>query len=190
MNQSKTAIPFYQLESKRLIIRPWKETDFSAFKAMNSDPLVMEHFPAILSEDESRTLFDEINRRIDQNGFGFWACEVKATGDVIGFVGLNEPTDQFYFSPCIEIGWRLRSQYWRQGYAKEAATAVLKFAFETLKRDKVVAFTATTNKPSESLMQALGMTIMPENFFHPRLPKDHLLAEHVVYQIQADQYKC
>ena len=120
MNQSKTAIPFYQLESKRLIIRPWKETDFSAFKAMNSDPLVMEHFPAILSEDESRTLFDEINRRIDQNGFDFWTCEVKATSDVIGFVGLNKPTDQFYFSPCIEIGWRLRSQYWRQGYAKQA----------------------------------------------------------------------
>src|SRR5699024_12027895 len=88
MNQSKTAIPFYQLESKRLIIRPWKETDFSAFKATNSDPLVMEHFPEILSEDESRTLFDEINRRIDQNGFGFWACEVKATGDVIDLLGL------------------------------------------------------------------------------------------------------
>lgn len=103
MNQSKTAIPFYQLESKRLIIRPWKETDFSAFKAMNSDPLVIEHFPEILSEDESRILFDEINRRTDQNGFDFWTCEVKATSDVIGFVGLNKPTDQFYFRACPQF---------------------------------------------------------------------------------------
>lgn len=189
MNAIKKTTELHCLETERLIIRPWKEPDFSAFQAMNSDPLVMEHFPSTLSEEESRALFDEINRRIQKNNFGLWACEIKATGDIIGFVGLNEPTDQFYFSPCVEIGWRLRSQYWRQGYAKEAAIAVLEFAFETLKLDQVVAFTATTNVPSESLMQALGMQKMPENFLHPRLPKDHPLAEHVVYQIQAAQFQ-
>lgn len=173
-----------QLETERLLIRPWKEEDFPAFFEMNSDPLVMAHFPSILSEKESRGLFDEINRRIQKYGFGFWACELKVTKEVTGFVGLNEPTTQFYFSPCIEIGWRLRSQYWRKGYAKEAATAVLQFAFNTLKLERVVAFTATTNTPSESLMQSLGMTKMPENFLHPALPKEHALAEHVVYQIQ------
>ena len=171
----------FQIETDRLIIRPWKEADFPAFAAMNNDPLVMEHFPSILSEAESRQLFETINQRITQNGYGFWACELTATQEAIGFVGLNEPSDQFYFSPCIEIGWRLRSQYWRQGYAKEAASAVLHFAFETLKLDQVVAFTAITNIPSQGLMQALGMTKLPENFLHPRLPKDHTLAEHVVY---------
>ena len=171
----------FRIETDRLIIRPWKEDDFPAFKAMNSDPLVMEFFPSTLSEAESRHLFDSINQRTHQNGFGFWACELKATRDVIGFVGLNEPTDSFYFSPCIEIGWRLRSQYWRQSYAKEAASTVLHFAFETLQLDQVVAFTAITNIPSQGLMQALGMTKLPENFLHPRLPEDHILAEHVVY---------
>ena len=171
----------YSLETPRLILRPWQETDFSAFYEMNSDPLVMAHFPSTLSTIESRALFDEINRRIKVKGWGFWACELKETGEVIGFVGLNEPSDQFYFSPCIEIGWRLRSRFWRQGYAKEAATAAIQFAFNTLQLDRIVAFTATSNTPSESLMKALNMTKMPHNFQHPALPKDHPLAEHVVY---------
>lgn len=171
----------YSLETPRLILRPWQETDFPAFYDMNSDPLVMAHFPSTLSEAESRELFDEINRRMMIKGWGFWACELKSTAEVIGFVGLNEPSDQFYFSPCIEIGWRLRSQFWRQGYAKEAASAVIQFAFNTLQLDRIVAFTATSNAPSENLMKALHMTKMPNNFHHPSLPIDHALAEHVVY---------
>lgn len=185
MLNTLTAPTHPPLETKRLIIRPWKEADFPAFAEMNRDPLVMKYFPAILSKEESRNLFDEINRRTMTNGFGLWACELKESKEVIGFVGLNKPTAQFYFSPCIEIGWRLRSQYWRKGYAKEAAIAVLQFAFEVLKLEKVVAFTATSNTPSESLMQVLGMTKLPDNFLHPALPKEHPLAEHVVYQITA-----
>lgn len=175
----------YSLETPRLILRPWKESDFPHFYEMNRDPLVMAHFPSLLSETESRELFDEINRRIKLKGFGFWACELKSTKEVIGFVGLNEPTDPLYFNPCIEIGWRLRSRFWRQGYAKEAANATIQFAFKTLELDRIVAFTATTNTPSESLMKALNMTKMPKNFLHPALPKDHPLAEHVVYYIDA-----
>lgn len=174
-----------QLETERLILRPWQDSDFPSFQAMNADPKVMAFFPDTLSESESRSLFTAIQQKMQEYGFGAWACEIKATQEVIGFVGLNAPDEEFYFSPCIEIAWRIRAEYQRKGYAKEAALSVLRFAFDTLKLPEIVAFTAIANKPSENLMRSLGMTKMPRNFHHPQLPITHPLSEHVVYSIKA-----
>ncbi len=72
--------------------------------------------------------------------------------------------------------------YWHQGYATEAAQACLKFAFETLNLNEIVAFTSVQNKPSEQVMQRLGMQAMYE-FNHPALTQESPLSRHILYKI-------
>mgnify|MGYP000312505061 CR=1 FL=1 len=83
---------------------------------------------------------------INQNGWGFWAVELKHSQEFIGFTGLHAQPERFDFSPCVEIGWRLDSKFWHQGYATEAARACLYFAFSVLDLDEVVAEEVRTKR--------------------------------------------
>ena len=173
-----------QLETKRLILRQWKKDDFKAFEKLNADPIVMEYFPSILSAKESNALAQKMQDLIEHNGWGFWAVEEKFSGAFIGCLGLHEPTDDLPFTPCVEIGWRLLKEYWGKGYATEAGKEVVGFAFEVLKLDEIVSFTATINHRSESVMKRLGMKKKDANFEHLALPKGHRLREHSLYAIR------
>ncbi|MGL4674176.1 MAG: GNAT family N-acetyltransferase [Wohlfahrtiimonas sp.] len=173
----------HTLSTDRLILREWRDSDLPSLYQMVSDPDVMEFFPATLSEIEAQDFLKAIQVRMNQHGWGMWACELKATQEVIGFVGLNIPQDNFDFNPCVEIGWRLRKEFWHQGLAQEAAREALNFGFTELNLDKIVAFTTVTNLPSQALMKRLNMVKNNQHFNHPRLAKDHPLAEHVLYEL-------
>ena len=167
------------LETARLTLRPWKTEDLAPFAHMNANAQVMQHFPQTLNTQESDALAEKFQQQIDLNGWGFWALELKQTGQFIGFTGLHFQPDLFEFSPCTEIGWRLDAKYWHQGYATEAC---LHFAFEHLKLHEVAAFTAQQNQPSERLMQRLGM--QHQGYFdHPKLDRDSPLLAHALYRI-------
>lgn len=178
----------HTLSTERLIMREWRNSDIPSLYQMVSDPDVMEFFPSVLSETEAQDFLKAIQDRMNQNGWGMWACELKATQEVIGFVGLNIPKDDFYFNPCVEIGWRLRKKFWHQGLAQEAAKEALKFGFTELNLDKIVAFTTVTNFSSQTLMTRLNMIKNPQHFNHPRLAEDHPLAEHVLYELTKDSW--
>ncbi|EFE08881.1 GNAT family N-acetyltransferase [Citrobacter youngae] len=171
------------LETPRLIIRQWEDKDREPFAALNADPDVMRFFPSPLQKAESDLLADRFSDGIEARGWGFWAVELKETHQFVGSVGLHPQPDKFSFSPCTEIGWRLAKAYWHQGLATEAAEACLTFAFEELRLNEVVSFTSVLNKPSERLMKRLGMKKIAE-FAHPALPAEHILAQHVLYQIE------
>lgn len=174
----------HSLNTPRLILRPWQATDLPAFIAMGQDEQVMRYFPNLLSQEQSEAFASEIMRRFNEQGWGFWAVALKESADeFLGFVGLNRPGVDLPFNPCVEIGWRLMPKVWGQGLATEAARACLDFAFTELNLSEVVSFTATTNTASMRVMAKLGLTNCHENFFHPALPKDHALAEHVLYKI-------
>lgn len=178
----------HTLSTDRLILREWRDSDLSSLYKMVSDPDVMEFFPSILSEIEAQDFLKAIQEKMNQHGWGMWACELKDTQEVIGFVGLNIPKDDFYFNPCVEIGWRLRKEFWHQGLAQEAAKEALKYGFTELNLDKIVAFTTVTNIPSQALMQRLNMIKNEKHFNHPRLAEDHPLAEHVLYELTKDSW--
>ncbi len=179
--------PPIQLETPRLILRQWKDTDFQEFYALNSDVDVMRYFPCVLSQRESDELANKFQTLIAENGWGFWAVELKENHQFIGFVGLQSQPTQFEFSPCVEIGWRLAQQYWHQGYATEAAKVCLKFAFEQLDLEDVVSFTAKLNVPSQKVMQRLNMQSISE-FNHPKVEATHPLACHVLYRMTQQTY--
>lgn len=172
-----------ELETSRLRLRQWQESDFPQFAQLNADPDVMRYFPATLSENESNAMANKIQDLIQTHGWGFWAVEVKNQHQFIGFVGLNAPQDDLPFTPCTEIGWRLAKNYWGMGYAQEAAKAALGFGFDNLGLDKIYAFTSVQNYHSENLMKRLGMQNTQQNFYHPRVPSGHRLQEHLLYEI-------
>lgn len=168
-------------ETERLILRSWKPEDLSLFADMNKDKRVMRYFPATLSEDETDTFYNRIRDEFNRSGWGLYAVELKSTGDFIGYVGLHEIGFEADFTPGIEIGWRLAADYHNQGYATEAAKAVLKLA-KRLGLDCLYSLTAKVNIPSERVMQKIGMTKVGE-FDHPKLSKDSPLLTHVLYTI-------
>jgi RimJ/RimL family protein N-acetyltransferase len=85
--------------------------------------------------------------RIKRDRYGLWAVELRASGELIGFVGLAVPTWEAAFTPCTEIGWRLARSAWGRGYASEAANAALATAFGAIGLREVVSFTAIGKHP-------------------------------------------
>ena len=177
------------LETERLHLRRWREQDIDAFAALNADPDVMEHFPDVLTREETGQMLRRIDRQFEEFGFGLWAVDIKWAKEVIGFCGLAVPTFQTHFTPAVEIGWRFAKSQWGSGYATEAARAVLDFAFEETDLDQVLSWTIPTNQRSQRVMQRLGMSRAPElDFDHPRFLHDDRLRRHVVYRITRGEW--
>jgi ribosomal-protein-alanine N-acetyltransferase len=172
------------LRTDRLILREWRETDRAPFAALNADPEVMEHFVAPLSRAESDAFADRIEARMSANGYGLWAVEVIGGAPFVGYVGLSMGDFDAPFMPAMEIGWRLARDAWGHGYATEAATVALEFAFSTLDRDEVDSWTAKTNLRSQAVMRRIGMRRdLAYDFEHPRVPVGHPIRPHVLYRL-------
>ena len=173
-----------ELRTERLVLRPWRESDRAPFAALNADPEVMRHFPAPLTRRESDAMVDAVTENFATRGWGLWAVEVVDGPAFVGFVGLNVPGFEAVFTPCVEVGWRLAKEHWNQGYASEGARAALRYGFEVVGLDQILSWTATTNAPSQAVMQRIGMTHDPgDDFDHPRLPEGHPLRRHVLYRM-------
>ena len=179
-----------ELTTDRLLLRQWKASDYEPFAALNADPAVMEHFPAPMTREQSDDFVDRMTADLDRRGFGLWALEVLETGQFIGFTGLSMTSFEAHFTPAVEVGWRLSKDAWGNGYASEAARASLAYGFGPAGLDEVVSFTATTNKPSQRVMERIGMTHdEAEDFDHPRLEPGHRLERHVLYRITRAQWE-
>jgi len=127
-----------------------------------------------------------LNDVITTRGFGFWAVEVQASEELIGFVGLAVPSFDAPFMPCVEIGWRIAFSHWGKGFASEGARASLDAAFGELGLAEVVSFTTTTNERSKRVMERMGMRHdARDDFDHPAMPEGHPLRRHVLYRIRA-----
>ena len=169
------------IETGRLILRSWKQGDLPLFARMNKDSRVMRYFPATLSDAETEAFYNRIQSEFDSKGWGLYAVEIKSTGEFIGYVGLHEIGFDADFTPGVEIGWRLAADYHNQGYATEAAEAVLSLA-KSAGIERLFSFTAKINAPSERVMQKIGM-VKDGEFMHPNLSDDSPLCVHVLYKI-------
>jgi len=179
-----------QLETPRLLLRHWRDSDLPDLAAICADPQVMRYFPATLSRAQSAALIEGLREHFTLHGFGFWALERKDSGALIGLTGLLQVGFSAPFTPAVEIGWRLARQHWRQGYASEAATAALAAGFQQLGLEQIVSFTADSNLPSQKVMQAIGMQYDPaDDFLHPKLADGHPLHPHVLYRITQTQWR-
>jgi RimJ/RimL family protein N-acetyltransferase len=180
--------PMIILETERLLIRNWQERDRDLFYEINSDETVMQFFP--FRRDRADAFFDWLQKLIAETGLGFYALEIKATGETIGFCGLARTDLEPHIAlNTVEIGWRLAHRYWGKGYITEAATALLQHGFETLRLGEIVSFAVHDNIRSTSVMRRIGMQRVSE-FDHPRVPesKPHL-KPHALYLMTAAEWR-
>jgi RimJ/RimL family protein N-acetyltransferase len=174
--------PPREMRTERLRLRPWQDADLPAFAATGADPQVMRHFPATLSRSESDALAARIRAHFEVQGYGLWV--VEHAGAFVGVAGLSHPAFESHFTPCVEVAWRLARPHWGQGYATEAARAVLRAAFVHVGVDEVVSFTTPANARSLRVMERIGMRRdAGGDFEHPHLPTGHPLRPHVLYRV-------
>lgn len=171
------------LETSRLQLRDWNETDLEPFSRLNADEKVMTYFPNTLSFTETHKFYKSLIAEFKEYGFGLYAVETKENKEFIGFIGFHRARFEADFTPCIEIGWRLKKEAWGKGYATEGAAACLQYGFNKLGFSDVYSFTADINKPSKNVMIKNGMNFI-KTFNHPKVKRDSPLRKHVLYHIK------
>jgi len=153
-----------ELRTDRLVLRQWREADVLPWAAMNADPLVREFFPQVMNYEQSAGSVEAFRAELAERGWGWWALEVAATGEFIGFAGLD-PVDEEMPFDGVEVGWRLARSAWGHGYATEAGHACLDHGFGVLGLPEILAVTAAGNHRSRAVMHRLGMTYDPADDF-------------------------
>jgi RimJ/RimL family protein N-acetyltransferase len=172
------------IETPRLIVRPWRDSDRAPFHAMSCDPEVMATLGPVQTRAESDAAIDRQIAVQAARGYCFWALEDRADGTFLGFCGLKIAPDAIPgIEGAIEIGWRLRRDAWGRGYAREAAAACLDWGWANLPDDRIIAITTPGNVRSWGLMERLGMVRRHDlDFDHPALALDDPLRPHVTYE--------
>ena len=148
------------IETERLRLREYTPEDFDALYEIMSDPETMRHYPAPFDEERTRRWIDWNLDNYRKYGFGLWAVELKETGRFIGDCGIAIQNIDGEMLP--EIGYHIHKDYWRRGYAKEAARAVRDWLFRNTAYDAVYSWMKYTNVASWSTALANGMKKVKE----------------------------
>ncbi|MBY6185404.1 GNAT family N-acetyltransferase [Marinobacter hydrocarbonoclasticus] len=142
-----------QLETPRLLLRQWQNSDIDAYAALCADEAVMRYLGGqTLSREEAWRHMAVMAGHWQLKGFGHWAVEHKETGQCIGRLGFLEPDGW----PGFEIGWCLATAFQGQGLASEGAKAALHWAFNDPERDEVISIIHPDNLASKRLALSLG----------------------------------
>ena len=141
----------------RLLLREWRASDAEPHAAMCADPEVMRHLGGTLDGPDSGRRMAEHAGHWTARGYGKWAVERRDTGEWIGRVGLWDPPDW----PEVEVGWTLARAAWGHGYATEAATAAIEWAWAELACRRVVSLIERDNAASIRVARRLDMRQLP-----------------------------
>lgn len=173
------------IETERLLLRRWHDSDADPFLAMCTDPAVMEYLGPPLTRDEVELAIERQNGFLDAHGHCFWAVERREDGAFLGFCGMKPGAVGTPVEGRVEIGWRLAQPYWGKGYAREAAQASLDWGWANLQAADIWAITVRGNVRSWGLMERLGMCRRPElDFDHPLPGLEERLKPHITYSIE------
>ena len=184
------AFPPLKIETPRLTLRQWRDSDADPFAEMNADPRVMEFFPSTMTREKSDEMLTRCRDLIAVRGWGIWAVELRDSGELMGCIGLHTPGYDLPFVPCVEVAWRLKVDAWGKGYCSEAARAVIDAGFTQLGLKEIVAYTALPNVRSQAVMRKMGMVRDPaEDFDHPLIGEDHWLRKNCLYRLSGHNVK-
>lgn len=149
------------LETERLLLRPMRAEDVDELLAVFADPLVMAAFDGILFDRAQMTGWVQRNlEHQKQYGYGLFSIVYKANDSVIGDCGLENT--EVKGIPETELGYDLRSDYWNQGLATEAALAVRNYAFQGLKLPRLISLIRQGNRRSQRVAEKVGMHLSAE----------------------------
>jgi RimJ/RimL family protein N-acetyltransferase len=141
------------LETERLILRKFEESDIDAIFEMRSDAEVMRFIREPQNRDETINWLKLVSSHWQDEKIGFCAVIEKSSGKVIGWCGLWRLKE----TGETEVGYAIDKEYWGKGLAVEAARAFLEYGFTKLNLEKIVAVARPENKASRRVMEKLGM---------------------------------
>lgn len=177
----------YLFASERLGFRNWNLTDIDKMQEINSDEKVMEFFPGLPTREQTAEFVERMKKQFEEKGFCYFAVDKLDDNEFIGFIGLSEQTYKADFTPCVDIGWRIKSSEWNKGFATEGAKKCLDYALNTLKLETIFSVAPKANVRSEHIMKKIGLQKKYE-FEHPALVNDERLKTCVLYQTEIEQY--
>ncbi len=156
----------YFLKTKRLGFRKWEEEDLEIAKELWGDPEVTKLIDTRgkLSEEQVKQRLTEEIKREQEYRVQYWPIFLLETVENVGCCGLR-PYD--LDKGIYEIGFHIRSNHWRKGYASEAARAVIDHAFNNLKASALFAGHNPKNEPSKHLLEKLGFQYTHDEFYAP-----------------------
>lgn len=158
----------YVFCSLRLGFRNWTKDDLDPMAQISQDAKVMEFFPDVQTKDHTAGFIKRMQDQFEQKGYCYFAVDELKSGEFIGFIGICDQNWESDYTPCIDIGWRLRTESWGKGFATEGAKSVLRYANESLEISEVRAFAPLINSASINVMEKIGMIKLAE-FNHPLL---------------------
>jgi len=170
------------IETERLILRHWAAADLEPYADIMVEPEVGRWLGGPFTREQAHERVARFKASLAATGLGRLAIERKRDGRMIGHCGLAPTAADQPMPQGLEMGWALAPDAWGEGYATEAARAVIDDGFVRHNPAEILAFTGTTNLRSQGVMQRLGMVRVAErDFDHPLLAPDHPLRRHVVY---------
>ena len=143
-----------KIETERLVLREMTPDDYDALYAVLADSDIMEHYPYTFDETRVHNWIARNMKRYEQDGFGLWAVVLKETGEMIGDCGIT--MQNIHGTMLPEIGYHIRKDKQRKGYASEAAAACIRYAFEHYDFPAVYSYMKYTNIPSQRTAMKMG----------------------------------
>jgi len=166
------------LKTDRLFLREMTMDDFDALYKVLADRNIMQHYPYTFDEKRVSDWIERNMNRYKEYGFGLWAVCLKETGEMIGDCGLTLQNIEGEMLP--EIGYHIRADLQRKGYAKEAAAAVRDWAFANTDYPALYSYCKYTNVGSYKTAESIGM------HFEKEYPDSENKITHVSVIIRGD----
>jgi ribosomal-protein-alanine N-acetyltransferase len=153
-----------KIETSRLILREFLQSDLQALAPILADPLVMK-FSTMgrYSTSQTEKAIDNFIDSYKQFGFGFWAVTLKESYQLVGYCGLA--IDRIDERDEPEIGYRLDSKFWGKGFATEAASASIQYGLNRFKLPYILGAAQRQNIASVRVLEKTGMTFDREIIF-------------------------
>jgi RimJ/RimL family protein N-acetyltransferase len=167
------------LETKRLLLRPFRRSDLDAYAALNSDPEVLHYLGGGTEPwDRGRSWrhMAFLMGHWQLGGSGMWVLEHKETGELVGVVGFSAPDGW----PGFELAWILARRWWGNGYATEGARAAMAYAFTVLGKARVISLIHPENLASIRVAERIGERLLDRI--------NHLGREMLCYGIDRETY--
>lgn len=162
-----------QIETPRLLLRPFQLSDAVANFKMDKNPNVLKYLPVEPHHDieQSIAVVKHVIQQYDDFRIGRVAVELKTTGEYIGWSGFKfHTTIMNNHKDFYELGYRFQEEHWGKGYATEAAQACMKYGFDVLKLDVIYAVAYATHTASLSVLKKVGFqfveTFMEDGELH------------------------
>lgn len=166
-----------EIETPRLWLRQFTPDDLNELYSLYINPDLMTYIgKGIRTKNETQTALSSIIKHYE-HGFGMWAVIYKDDDKLIGRCGLCFLDN----TPEVELGYLLNKSYWRRGLATEASHASLKYGFEVVRLEKIVAIAKPENIASRRVMEKVGMKYEKDAYFYNN--------DVVYYSISQDVYQ-